>query len=394
MKKIFSGSLILSFFILLISSPISHSAIKSGDVCKNLGSTTTLNSKRFVCVKIGKRFVWSRSTSVYKPTPSPTATPTPTPTQASTTVVSPENTLNSFSDLYDNYKSIPEVVWAEGQKLALHGIEKTNFEIQFGPNTKLQSEIGSPNVYLNKASRLWSSFSQPKVTKAFFYNFSDLRWVQNTNISLGGSWHKPEDLASNCKSLTECSSFGGAYKGLGQLFIGQSNQDQNTFNLGYVRGNFAHEYTHTVQYTQLNAPANVKLPCWFAEGQAQVVGQSLGFESLFDYKKSRLGWLMQSPGNLIDYSPKSILKFYEETGGSGNGICNQSFRPRVYDIGYFTVEALSSIKGIEASMDLVASVGKGNSFESSFFNAYGIKWDDAAPILARTISEMFLGKSN
>ena len=109
MKKIFSGSLILSFFILLISSPISHSAIKSGDVCKNLGSTTTLNSKRFVCVKIGKRFVWSRSTSVYKPTPSPTATPTPTPTQASTTVVSPENTLNSFSDLYDNYKSIPEV---------------------------------------------------------------------------------------------------------------------------------------------------------------------------------------------------------------------------------------------------------------------------------------------
>jgi len=386
LKKFFSASLILSFSILLISSPVSHSAIKSGDACKNVGSTTVVSGKKFVCVKIGKKLMWNRSTYTYKPTP------TPTPT--TTIVITPENTSNTFTNLYDNYKSIPEIVWEESQKLTLHGIEKTDFDIQFGPNTKLQSEIGSPNVYLNKASRLWSNFSQPKITKAFIYNFLDLPWAQDKNISLGGSWHKPEDLALNCKSLTECNSFGGAYKGFGQLFIGQFIQDKPIFNLGYVKGNFAHEYTHTVQYTQLNSPANVKLPCWFAEGQAQVVGQSLGFESLSDYKKSRTGWLMQTPGNLIDYSPKSILKFYEATGGSGNGICNQSLRTRVYDIGYFTVEALSSIKGIEASMDLVVSVGKGNTFESSFFKVYGIKWDDASPILAKIISEMFLGKSN
>lgn len=388
MKKFFSASITLSFLILLLSSPISYSAIKSGDVCKNLGSTTTLSGKKFVCVKIGERLVWNRSTSIYKPTPTPTLEPTPT------TVIEPANITNKFYNLYDNYNLIPEIVWYDAQNLALHGTEKTNFEIQFGPNTKLQSEIDLPNLYLNKASRLWSNFSQPKITKAFFYNFSDLRWAQDKNISLGGSWHKPEDLASNCKSLTECNSFGGAYNGIGQLFIGQLSQDKPAFNLGYIKGNFAHEYTHTVQYTQLNAPANVKLPCWFAEGQPQVIGQGLGFESLSDYKKSRTGWLMQSPGNLIDYSPKSILKFYEETGGSGNGICNQNFRSRVYDIGYFTVEALSSIKGIESSMELVVSVGKGNSFESSFFKVYGIKWDDASPILAKTISEMFLGKSN
>ena len=270
------------------------------------------------------------------------------------------------------------------------GTEKTAFEIQFGPATKLQAEIGSPQIHLDKASRLWSNFSQPKITKAFFYNFSDLRWVQDKNIALGGSWHKPEDLAGNCKSLTECSSFGGAYQGMGQLFIGLSNEEKPIFNLGYIRGNFAHEYTHVVQYTQLNAPANVKLPCWFAEGQPQVIGQALGFENLTDYRKSRIGWLSQPAGNLGDYTPESILRFYEATGGSGNGICNQSFRPRVYDIGYFTVEALSSIKGIQASMDLVKSVGAGNSFESSFLKVYGISWKDASPILAKTVSQIFL----
>jgi hypothetical protein len=99
---------------------------------------------------------------------------------------------------------------------------------------------------------------------------------------------------------------------------------------------------------------------------------------------------MQPPGILGDYSPESILKFYEQTGAAGNGVCNQNVRFRVYDIGYFTVEALSSIKGIQASMDLVMSVGKGNSFESSFLASYGITWKEAAPILAKAVSRIYL----
>jgi hypothetical protein len=404
MPKPFRYILALVILGSLITPQFGFAAVKTGASCKKIGATATTNGKKFTCVKSGKKLVWNKGIAISAPkptvTPTPVATPTPSPTptvyEPPTPIMTPtpapivEKAPTGFADLVENYRGIPGVVWNEAQKLAASGSEKTTFELEYGPNTKLQTEIGSPLVHLNMASRLWTSYSQPKSTKAFFYNFADLRWVQDKNRALGGSWHKPEDLASNCTSLNNCSSFGGAYQGLGQLFFGLSTEEKPLWNLGYIRGNFAHEYTHTVQYTQLNAPANVKLPCWFAEGQPQVIGQALGFENLVDYGKSRNAWVSQPAGILGDYSPESFLKFYEQTGGAGTGVCNQSVRFRVYDIGYFTVEALSSIKGIQASMDLVVSVGKGNTFESSFLAVYGITWKEAAPILAKAVSRIYL----
>ena len=388
-------------------------AVKAGANCTKLGQIKSSGNSQFKCTKKGVKLVWSKTKSIKQampsPSPTPTATPTPTPialpshtpSPSPTQDVQPMPTFNpiplptmekgptGFGDLIENYQGIPIAVWNEAQILANSGSEKTNFDIEIGPNTKLQAEIGSPLVYLKRASSLWSNYAQPTSTKAFFYNFTDLSWVQDKNRSLGGSWHKPEDLASNCKGATDCNSFGGAFKGMGQLFIGVSNEEKPLWNLGWVRGNFSHEYTHTVQYTQLDTPANVKLPCWFAEGQPQVIGQSLGFENLVDYKKSRVSWVKQPAGVLGNYSPESILRFDEQTGAAGNGICNQNVRPRVYDVGYFTVEALSSIKGIQATMDLVISVGKGNSFESSFSAIYGLPWKEAAPILAQVVSKIY-----
>jgi hypothetical protein len=92
---------------------------------------------------------------------------------------------------------------------------------------------------------------------------------------------------------------------------------------------------------------------------------------------------------LGDYSPESILKFYSMTGGSGTGTCNAEYRPRSYDIGYMTVEALAAIKGIQSTMDLVVAVGKGNTFAESFKTVYGITWEEAAPVLAKTVSLVF-----
>jgi hypothetical protein len=405
MKRLFMAAIL----VFTLTSLPTFAAVKAGDKCPKIGKTATLSGAKFKCMKKNKKLVWQKvklsspqpaptptpATSV-TPTPSPTPTPTPTqdeePMQTATPTPLPtvEKAPTGFGDLIENYRGIPIVVWNEAQILANSGTEKTNFEIEFGPKTKLQTEIGSPLAYLKRASRFWSNYVQPTITKAFFYNYTDLSWVQDKNRNLGGSWHKPEDLANNCKGESDCNSFGGAFKGMGQLFIGVSNELKPLWNLGWVRGNLYHEYTHTVQYTQLNAPANVKLPCWFAEGQPQVIGQTLGFENLIDYKKSRISWIAQPAGLLGDYSPESILRFYELTGAAGNGVCNQNVRPRVYDVGYFTVEALSSIKGIQASMDLVISVGKGNSFESSFSAIYGVTWKEAAPILAQVVSKIYL----
>ena len=401
MKKWF-GSLIA---VTLILAPVNAiAAVKAGDVCKKAGSTATANGKKFTCIKSGKKLVWNKGVAVAKskpvqtptPTPEPTPSPTPTvdvpPTPITTPTPAPivEKAPTGFSDLVENYRGIPEVVWNEARKLAEIGIQKSSFTIEIGPNTKIQQGLDDPRVYLEQASRLWSKFDQSQSTRVFIYNFQDLAWAQQKNLALGGSWFKPEDLAANCSSPSSCGAFGGSYRGVGQIFFGVPIRDYFPFNLGFVRGAYVHEFSHVVQYSQFaSQPAlngYATLPCWFSEGQPQVPGQSLGFTTLSDYKLSRDSSFSQPAGALGDYSQDSILKFYSLAGISKDGLCAPSIRQRIYDVGFMTVEALASIKGIESTMQVVAGVSQGLTFNQSFEKVYGISWNEAAPILAKVVS--------
>ena len=199
-----SGSRLFVLCALLSSlafSQNSFAAVKAGDTCKKAGITSTANGKKFTCIKNGKKLVWNKGVAVAKPKPTPvdlaqpTATPTPSASPIPTTIAPKAPT--SFADLVENYRGIPEVVWNEAQKLAIGGTVKSTFTIEIGPNTKIQQGLDDPRVYLEQASRLWSSFSQAQSTRIFIYNFQDLAWAQQKNMALGGSWFKPEDLANN-----------------------------------------------------------------------------------------------------------------------------------------------------------------------------------------------------
>jgi hypothetical protein len=394
-----SKKLLISFIVsaVFLGQFSAMAAAKAGGSCTKLGATSTSLGKKYTCIKNGRKLVWNNGVPVIKPVPvvSPTASPTPIPTPTPTSSSKPSISSDpiaptSFDNLLDRHKGIGPAVWKEAQTLANAGNQTSEFEIQIGPNTTPAPLVSNPLNYLSRISKLWSNYTQPTKTKVFLFNVNDVSWVQQKNRDLGGSFHTPETIAGACTSAENCSSFGGAYKGLGQLFIGVQIKNFDDYSIGFVRGNFGHEYTHTVQYTALSAPANVKLPCWYAEGQPQVPGQTLGFETQANYLKSRTSWTSKSPGILGDYSSDSILKFYAMTGGSGTGTCNADYRPRVYDVGYMTVEALASIKGIQSTMDVVVGVGKGKTFDESFKNVYGISWAEASPILAKVVSAEFM----
>jgi hypothetical protein len=369
----------------LILAPVNAiAAVKAGDVCKKAGSTATAGGKKFTCVKTGKKLVWNKGVAITAPKPTVTPAPSPSPT----VYVPP-----GFVDLVENYRGIPEVVWKEARKLAEIGTLKSSFTIEIGPNTKIQQGLDDPRVYLEQASRLWSKFDQAQSTRVFIYNFQDLAWAQQKNLALGGSWFKPEDLAANCSSPSSCGAFGGSYRGVGQIFFGVPIRDYFPFNLGFVRGAYVHEFSHVVQYSQFASQPSLNgyatLPCWFSEGQPQVPGQALGFTTLSDYKLSRDSSFSQPAGALGDYSQDSILKFYSLAGVSKDGLCAASIRQRIYDVGFMTVEALASIKGIESTMQVVAGVSQGLTFNQSFEKVYGISWNEAAPILAKVISVQY-----
>jgi len=395
----------LLLIILLILIPLNASAaVKAGSICSKLGQSATVSGQKYTCIKSAKKLVWNKGVAIPKPkaTPTPSAvqTPVPIPTPTPTPTISPSPTPTAepaapttFADLLQNYRGIPAAVWNEAQTLASQGSVKSSFTISIGPNTKLQSGLEDPIYYLERASKLWSGFTQSKETKVFLFSFPDLAWAQQRNRELGGSWFVPEDLAGNCTSNISCGAFGGSYKGQGQLFIGVPIREYQRFNLGFVRGNYGHEFTHSVQYAQFANQPTINgyslLPCWFSEGQPQVPGQALGFETLKDYKLSRETWFSQPAGQLGDYSEASILRFFSLAGVSRDGACNASIRSRIYDVGYMAVEALASVKGIHSTMDLVVGMAQGLTFEDSFKKIYGISWSEAAPILAKVVSAEF-----
>jgi hypothetical protein len=90
---------------------------------------------------------------------------------------------------------------------------------------------------------------------------------------------------------------------------------------------------------------------------------------------------------LPGYSPESIESFYEKLVP---GKFDQTVFSNVYSIGYFTVEALAAIKGVDSPIEVIKLVSDGANWEDAFLKVYGITWKEASPILAKTVSRMFL----
>ena len=79
-KGILSKSLLIALALTLIPVvAFSVQKITPGSTCKVYKQKATFQNKRYVCIKSGKKLVWSRGRAL----PSPTPTPTPTPTQVS-----------------------------------------------------------------------------------------------------------------------------------------------------------------------------------------------------------------------------------------------------------------------------------------------------------------------
>jgi hypothetical protein len=56
-----------------------------------------------------------------------------------------------------------------------------------------------------------------------------------------------------------------------------------------------------------------------------------------------------------------------------------------YALGSHVVEALVAIKGSDTLLQMYAQMAKNISFAEAFKNTYGVEWDYAIPILAKTI---------
>jgi len=387
-------------FLLIVGltlSPLSAvAAVKSGDLCKKAGTMATASGVKFKCVKSGKKLVWSKRVVVAKPKPAALPKPAVTPEAAPTQ--NPEQLIvkvpTGFNDLEENFRGVYVGAW-NGSNTKIKANPPLNIKqnIIFGPNTK------SPNPLIPEmfalGTRFFAGYLQPKSFDAIYFVYDDIEWASQKLLELYRQPYLTKIPSQNCQSRQFCN---GASAGIALPDIGQSNfgvPDVGHSDTYHLKGGIEiHEYAHMVQMIQFQGKPTYRLdgalrllPDWFVEGHAHYAGNVASATSLDDYRDFRSVWLNWRAQGLSGFSPESIESFYEKLAP---GKSDATVFSNVYTIGYFTVEALASIKGVDSPMEVFKLVSDGASWDEAFLKVYGITWKQAAPILAKTVSKMFL----
>jgi len=374
-------------------------AVKAGDACKKVGTTATANGKKFTCVKSGKKLVWNKGIAIPKPKPVELPAPTPTPSVSVTPSPSPtpapiiEKAPTGFNDLVENFKGVYIGVWnSSNAKITANPVLDVKQNIFLGPNTKLPN-VEIPEMY-SRGTQFFAGFVQPKKFNALYFVFEDIKWAEDKVLQLYSQPGEIQQVARNCQSAQRCN---GANANVPQLDTGHANYGVviGASNPYHAKGGIEiHEYAHMVQMMQFQGKPTQKmsgglglLPNWFVEGHAHLAGNVGSARTLAEYREFRSFWLNANAEGLPGYWPESIESFYEKLAP---GKFDPSVNSNVYSIGYFTVEALASIKGVDSTIEIVKQVSDGATWEQAFLKVYGITWKEAAPILAKTVSRMFL----
>jgi hypothetical protein len=350
-------------------------------------------------VKSGKKLVWNKGIAIPKPKPVELPAPTPTPSVSVTPSPSPtpapiiEKAPTGFNDLVENFKGVYIGVWnSSNAKITANPVLDVKQNIFLGPNTKLPN-VEIPEMY-SRGTQFFAGFVQPKKFNALYFVFEDIKWAEDKVLQLYSQPGEIQQVARNCQSAQRCN---GANANVPQLDTGHANYGVviGASNPYHAKGGIEiHEYAHMVQMMQFQGKPTQKmsgglglLPNWFVEGHAHLAGNVGSARTLAEYREFRSFWLNANAEGLPGYWPESIESFYEKLAP---GKFDPSVNSNVYSIGYFTVEALASIKGVDSTIEIVKQVSDGATWEQAFLKVYGITWKEAAPILAKTVSRMFL----
>ena len=389
MKRVLSVLVAAALFSIPLNA---FAAVKAGDPCKKAGTTATANGKKYICIKSGKKLVWNKGVAIAAPKPTATPTPSITPTATPTPII--EKTPTGFNDLVENFKGVYVGVWnSSNSKINSNPPLDVKQNILFGPNTKSpNSEI--PEMF-TLGTRFFGGYAQPKSFDAVYFVQGDMDWASKKLLEFYGNPDQAQAPFRNCQSQQRCN---GASANIPLPDRGQSNfavLDAGHTDPYHLKGGVEiHEYTHMVQFMQFQGKPTQRmngglglLPNWFIEGHAHLAGNAASAKTLAQYKEFRSFWLNARAEGLLGYSSESIESFYEKLAP---GKSDSSVVSNVYSIGFFTVEALASIKGVDSPIEVIKLVSDGANWEEAFLKVYGITWKEASPILAKTVSRMFL----
>lgn len=309
------------------------------------------------------------------------------------TALTPVFIPKSFAELVGNTDGAAIAAWeSTDKKIKSSSAVAVRHDIYVGPSTSVPN-ANVKDVFEN-ATRLFAGFNQPKSFFSIYYRYQDKNWAKAKLLELNQP-NRVQEIDGSCSSINRCNgaSAGKASINVGfsQFAVTEPGPQSSKYHLD--GGVEIHEYAHIAQAMQfvgkLKDDRNFEyLPRWLIEGHAHLAGIAGAAKTLEEYQQNRREWLNTTPNQEIkSFSPENIERFYSSLMP---GKYNADMFGYVYTIGFFTIENLVALKGIDSPMELILQVSNGSTFEQAFNNVYGMTWDKASPILAETVARMFM----
>jgi hypothetical protein len=275
-------------------------APKPGSVCKKVGQSITVSSKKYTCVKSGKKLLWSKGVAIIKPTPSPTPSITEL---AYATDMTPIH-LAAYKEFTKSYKArmTPEVPNIEF--IVEPNMDKVLLK-QIVDNINVSAKYFAKERPLNVPLKIWIAMSD------------QFQWIYNNMTealpeqALEGGWldMKLARAKSEPTRFFGGGAAGDTKDGVATLFFNGSTG--HNWGDGFWAAVPGHEFTHVVQRYELG---NTMAPmlCWVREGNANYYGGLIaGRNSQAAYRNFWLQMLSRIPtmGEVPDYQAKSADGF-------------------------------------------------------------------------------------
>jgi len=380
-------SLVLSLIPVSAMSAMSAQKITPGSTCKVLKQRVVYQTKTFTCIQSGKKLVWSKGVKVAVKT-----SPTPTPSTSATT--EPKE-ISGFQDAIERPQDVSYWAWKKSSNQVLSNKSKgPSLELLIGPNTKLSNP--NPSIALDAVTRLYPDFRKPEKVFAIYYSYKDIDWAQGVYKSIYPD-AEGREAKNACQKIEFCWGASGTINKSGDGVLLAAVMSSNP-DINHTSGTLeAHEYTHILQIgnfygtsKQSQAMCCIKAftPWWFVEGGAGFSQIAAIYSSSFtNYTRDRkvLGrdvlenrerrfteaWI----ANFIK-PPDTKIWMDPET------------QWHLYDLGMLVSEIFTAIKGPAINIQIFRDISSGMTYEESFEKHFGVKWTDAVPLLAKSISKL------
>ena len=393
---------------LLIPLP-AQAAAKAGSVCSKIGKIENFGGKKFTCVKSGKKLVWNKGVAAKSPT-SPSSKPEVSAPVAAKWAV-PKNLPTSFENLYENRAGISYAAWQKtSDAISQNQANLPRIEISIGPNTSPWSK--NHEEVIAQVSKSFTKQNAPKNLYIIFQNYKDISWAEQRVKEVFpadefAEWIRNEGVVGgNCQAdIKDC--LGAKQKtsrdgSISILLMGVSNQVgmlvidgakygglavEETNKTGMV---LAHEYIHSLQAAPFSSQQTFDFayrpPTWMWEGSATFFQNAAinakSYERFMDYRKASLGEYIEREG-ISESFVKSFLDKKIWTMNSYYGGVSPDWS---YQLGERIIEILVAIKGPDSAQEIFNLMSQKQDFDLAFKTAFGITYEDAVPLIAKTLA--------